>query len=84
MELSDRSFQRVVWYGVRVVGTLLGWRRGRLLAVAVLRLSSHSERGWLRGLYRVARYTSSPAPSLVKLLERWSVAAPWSRCTALD
>ena len=83
MELSDGRFQRVLWSGVRGVGRLLGPRRGRLLAAALLRLSSRSERGWLRGLYRVARFTSSPAPSLVKLPERWSVDAPLVRARRL-
>lgn len=83
MELSDGWFQGVLWSGVRGVGWLLGPRRGRLLAAALLRLSSRSERGWLRGLYRVARFTSGPAPSLVKLPERWSADAPLVRSRRL-
>jgi FkbM family methyltransferase len=46
-------------------------------------VSSRSEHGWLRGLYRVARSTSSPAPSLVKLPERWSADAPLVRSRRL-
>jgi FkbM family methyltransferase len=54
-----------------------------VLAAALLRLSSRSERGWMRGLYRVAPSTSAPAPSLVKLPERWSVDAPLVRARRL-
>jgi hypothetical protein len=83
VELSDGRFQRMLWSGVRGVGGLLGPRRGRLVAATLLRLSCRSERGWLRGLYRVARFTSSPAPSLVKLPERWSAEAPLVRSRRL-
>jgi FkbM family methyltransferase len=76
VKLSDGPLQRLLWYGVRGVGQLLGPRTGRVLAAALLRLSSRSERGWLRGLYRAARYTSSSGPSLIKLPERWSADAP--------
>jgi hypothetical protein len=83
VELSDGRFQRVLWSSVRGVGQLLGPRRGRLLAAALLRVSSRSERGWLQSLYRVSRSTSSPAPSLVKLPERWSADAPLVRSRRL-
>jgi hypothetical protein len=83
VELSDGPLRRLLWHGIRGVGELLGPCRGRVLAAAVLRLSSGSDRGWLRGLYRVARSTSSPAPSLVKLPERWSADAPLVRARRL-
>jgi FkbM family methyltransferase len=54
-----------------------------VLAAAALRMSSRSERGWMRGLYRVARYTSTPTPSLVQLPESWSAAAPLVRACRL-
>jgi hypothetical protein len=83
VELSDGPFQRALWSGIRGLGHLLGPRRGRVLAAAALRVSSRSERGWMRGLYRVARYTSTPTPALVQLPESWSAAAPLVRACRL-
>jgi len=75
--------QRALWNSVGRAGELLGPRRARVLAAALLRASSRSERGLMRGVYRVARYTSTPAPSLIKLPEQWSATAPLLRARRL-
>jgi FkbM family methyltransferase len=83
MELSDRPLQRMLWYTFRRVAGLLGPRRARVLTAAVLRLSSRSERGWMRSLHRVARYSPIPTPKLVKLPEVWSADTPLVRARRL-
>jgi FkbM family methyltransferase len=72
---GDGPLGRLFWRGVDVLG-VLGPCRARALAAAALRVSARSGDRWLRGVYRVSRRTSSAAPPLVRLPERWSSTAP--------
>jgi FkbM family methyltransferase len=80
---GDGPLGRLLWRGVRAVGGVLGPRRARAVAAVVMRLGARSGDGWLRGVYRVARHTSTAPPPLVKVPERWSAAAPLVRARRL-
>lgn len=81
--LRDGPLVRRFWQAFCRIDVLVGPRRARSLAAFTIRLVSLSERGYARSIYRIASHTSSAAPGVVRLPERWSTVSPQVRVKRL-
>jgi FkbM family methyltransferase len=78
----DRLPEQLVWRAIRGLPTLLGLRCGRALAAQAMRVTSITERGYLKNKYRVAA-PAVPTPGLLRLPQDWWERAPRLRARRL-
>src|SRR6185503_16544300 len=69
--MRDSALQRVLWGLLERAAPLLGPRISRAVAAAAMRLGARTPRGYLKGVYRVARRRPVPMPDLWKVPEAW-------------
>jgi hypothetical protein len=80
---SDSALQRLLWRALELAGRIAGPRRARAVAAAVMRAAARTDRGYVKGLYRVARRHPVPMPQLYRLPEAWWTSAPRVRTRRL-
>jgi FkbM family methyltransferase len=81
--LQDGPFERRFWRAFARIDALIGPHRARGLAAVVIRRLARSEHGYTKSIYRIASHTSSAAPDIVRIPERWSTATPRVRVRRL-
>jgi FkbM family methyltransferase len=74
--MRDSALQRLLGRVLERVAPLLGARAARAVAVAAMRAGARTERGYMKGVYRVARRRPVPMPDLWKVPEAWWREAP--------
>ena len=80
--MRDSALQRVLWGLLERAAPLLGPRISRAVAAAAMRLGARTPRGYMKGVYRVARRRPVPMPDLWKVPEAWWAKVP--RVRALE
>jgi FkbM family methyltransferase len=80
---SDSALQRLLWRALELAGRIAGPGRARAVAAAVMRAAARTDRGYVKGLYRVARRHPVPMPQLYRLPEAWWTSAPRVRTRRL-
>ncbi|HEX2102098.1 MAG TPA: FkbM family methyltransferase [Solirubrobacteraceae bacterium] len=73
---SDSRAQRLLWRALERSAGVIGPRAARAIAAGVMRAAARTERGFTKGLYRVARRHPVPMPGLYTLPEAWWTTAP--------
>ena len=74
--MRDSALQRVLWGLLERAAPLLGPRIARAVAAAAMRLGARTPRGYMKGVYRVARRRPVPMPDLWKVPEAWWAKVP--------
>jgi FkbM family methyltransferase len=79
----DSGLQRALWRVLEALARIAGPRPARVVAAAVMRAVARTDRGFAKGLYRVARRWPVPMPGLWKVPEAWWLTAPRVRARRL-
>ena len=74
--MRDSALQRFLWRLLDHAAPLLGPRISRAVAAAAMRLGARTPRGYMKGVYRVARRRPVPMPYLWKVPEAWWTKVP--------
>jgi FkbM family methyltransferase len=74
--MRDSALQRFLWGLLERAAPLLGPRISRAVAAATMRLGAHTPRGYMKGVYRVARRWPVAMPDLWKVPEAWWARVP--------
>jgi FkbM family methyltransferase len=77
--MRDSALQRRLGALLERLAPLIGGRAARTIAAAALRLGARTPRGYMKGVYRVARRRPVPMPDLWKVPEDWWAASPHVR-----
>jgi FkbM family methyltransferase len=81
--MADSAVQRALWRRLEALARPAGPRPARAIAAAAMRLAARTERGYTKGLYRVASRRPVPMPDLWTVPEAWWLAAPKVRARRL-
>jgi FkbM family methyltransferase len=81
--VRDSALQRLLWRGLERVAAVAGARAARCVAACAMRAGARTERGFAKGLYRVASRRPVAMPDLWMLPEDWWRAAPRVRARRL-
>src|SRR5689334_14638423 len=81
--MVDGALQRPLWRALELLARVAGPRAARALAAAFMRLGARTERGYMKGLYRVASRVPAPMPRLWRAPPEWWAAAPEVRARRL-
>lgn len=73
--MADSALQRWLWRVLERVSTLIGTRGARVVAALAMRAGAR-DRGYAKGLYRVASRRRVPMPDLWTVPEAWWSTAP--------
>ena len=74
--MRDSALQRLLGRALELVAQLIGLRAARTVAAAAMRAGARTQRGYMKGVYRVARRRPVPMPELWKVPEAWWLRAP--------
>ena len=74
--MRDSALQRFLWRLLDHAAPLLGPRISRAVAAAAMRLGARTPRGYMKGVYRVARRRPVPMPDLWRVPEAWWARVP--------
>ena len=74
--MADSVLQRWLWRALERVATLIGGRSARTIAALAMRAGARTDRGYAKGLYRVASRRSVPMPGLRTVPAAWWSTAP--------
>lgn len=74
--MVDGALQRPLWRALELLGGLLGPRRARDIAAVLMRAGARTERGYAKGLFRVASRLPEPMPRLWRVPPAWWSAEP--------
>jgi FkbM family methyltransferase len=74
--MRDTAPQRFLWALLERAARITGPRPARAVAAAAMRLAARTERGYTKGLYRVASRRPEPMPELWTVPEAWWATAP--------
>jgi FkbM family methyltransferase len=74
--VRDSALQRLLWRALERVATVAGPRAARTVAAFAMRTGARTERGFAKGLYRVASRRPVPMPDLWAMPPAWWTAAP--------
>jgi FkbM family methyltransferase len=81
--VRDSALQRVLWRALERLAAVAGPRPGRTVAAFAMRAGARTERGFAKGLYRVASRRPVPMPDLWTMPPAWWTAAPRVRARRL-
>jgi FkbM family methyltransferase len=81
--MRDTALQRFAWRLLEQVARVSGVRPPRVLAAAAIRIAARTDRGYTKGLYRVASRRPEPMPELWTVPEAWWATAPRISVTRL-
>jgi FkbM family methyltransferase len=79
----DGALQRPLWCGFELLACVAGPVRSRAVAAAFMRLGARTERGYAKGLFRVASRLPEPMPRLWRVPPDWCAVAPRVRVRRL-
>jgi FkbM family methyltransferase len=74
--MRDSALQLFLGRVLERLAPLIGPRAARTVAAAAMRAGARTPRGYMKGVYRVARRRPVPMPDLWKVPEAWWLAAP--------
>jgi FkbM family methyltransferase len=74
--MVDGTLQRPLWRALEVLARLAGPVRARAVAAAFMRIGAGSERGYRKGVFRVASRLPEPMPRLWRVPPQWWAVAP--------
>jgi FkbM family methyltransferase len=74
--MVDSALQRWLWRALEGVGALIGTRAARTVAALAMRAGARTDRGYAKGMYRVASRRPVPMPDLWTVPEAWWSTAP--------
>jgi len=74
--MRDSALQRALGRLLERLAPLIGLRAARAVAAAAMRLGARTPRGYMKGVYRVARRRPVPMPYLWKVPEAWWTKVP--------
>ncbi len=74
--MADSALQRWLWRALERVAALIGVRSARNVAALAMRAGARTDRGYAKGLYRVASRRPVPMPDLRTVPEEWWSTAP--------
>jgi len=81
--VRDTAPQRFLWRLLEHAARVTGVRPPRVVAAAAMRLAARTERGYRKGLYRVASRRPEPMPDLWAVPQGWWLATPRVRVRRL-
>jgi FkbM family methyltransferase len=79
----DGALQRPLWRALEVLARVAGPVRARAVAAAFMRLGARTERGYAKGLFRVAARLPAPMPRLWRVPPEWWAVEPRLRARRL-
>jgi FkbM family methyltransferase len=74
--MVDGSVQRPLWRALELLARVAGPRAARAVAAAFMRLAARTDRGYAKGLFRVASRLPEPMPRLWRVPPEWWAVAP--------
>lgn len=74
--MADSAVQRWLWRALEGLARVVGCRVARTVAAIALRAGARTERGFAKGLYRVASRRPVPMPDLWTMPPGWWTTAP--------
>jgi FkbM family methyltransferase len=74
--MRDSALQRLLGRLLERATGLIGPRPARTVAAAAMRAGARTQRGYMKGVHRVARRRPVPMPDLWKVPEAWWLTAP--------
>jgi FkbM family methyltransferase len=80
---TDTALQRALWRALDGAARVIGPVAARRIAAAAMRSAAHTDRGYTKGLYRVAQRLPEPMPRLHRIPEAWWGASPRARVRRL-
>jgi FkbM family methyltransferase len=80
---SDSALQHALWRALERAAEVIGPRAARTVAAAAMRPAARTERGYAKGLYRVARRRPVPMPGLHLVRDEWWTTEPRVRVRRL-
>ena len=81
--MRDGALQRPLWRALELLARIAGPVRARAVAAAFMRLGARTERGYAKGLFRVASRLPEPMPRLWRVPPGWWSAQPRVRARRL-
>jgi FkbM family methyltransferase len=81
--VRDGALQRPLWRALELLARLAGPVRARAVAAAFMRLGARTERGYAKGLFRVASRLPAPMPRLWRVPPGWWNVEPRVRARRL-
>ena len=81
--MVDGALQRPLWRALELLARVAGPVRARALAAAFMRLGARTERGYAKGLFRVASRLPAPMPRLWRVPPEWWAIEPRVRARRL-
>jgi FkbM family methyltransferase len=81
--MAESALRRTLWRALETAARVIGPRPARVIAAAAMRAGAHTERGYAKGLYRVASRRPVPMPELWTMPESWWLAGPRVRARRL-
>jgi FkbM family methyltransferase len=81
--MRDTAPQRFAWRLLEHAARVTGPRPARTIAAAAMRIAARTDRGYAKGLYRVASRRPEPMPELWTVPEAWWATAPRISVTRL-
>src|ERR671938_139529 len=81
--MRDGALQRPLWRALELLARVAGPVRARALAAAFMRLGARTERGYAKGLFRVASRLPEPMPRLWRVPPGWWSVQPRVRARRL-
>jgi FkbM family methyltransferase len=74
--MVDGLVQRPLWRALELLARVAGAQRARAVAAAFMRLGARTDRGYAKGLFRVASRLPEPMPRLWRVPPEWWAVAP--------
>src|SRR3954454_10270370 len=81
--MVDGALQRPLWRALELLARVAGPVRARAIAAAFMRLGARTDRGYAKGLFRVASRLPAPMPGLWRVPPEWWAVEPRLRARRL-
>src|SRR4051794_41331625 len=81
--MVDGALQRPLWRALELLARIAGPVRARVIAAAFMRLGARTDRGYAKGLFRVASRLPAPMPRLWRVPPEWWAAGSRVRARRL-
>src|SRR4051812_50157219 len=81
--MVDGTLQRPLWRALELLARIAGPVRARVIAAAFMRLGARTDRGYAKGLFRVASRLPAPMPGLWRVPPEWWAVEPRVRARRL-
>jgi FkbM family methyltransferase len=81
--MVDGALRRPLWRALELLARVTGPVRARAVAATFMRLGARTERGYMKGLFRVASRLPEPMPRLWRVPPEWWAVEPRVRARRL-